>query len=438
MPGKINQLVICLIAVASIVILTCVSQLFKVLSNNETNSQYSWFIKLTDNLFGYLIIIVPGYLILKYVQLTNYIDVAATGVIPGLIRRCFAEPPPPHELLDGNATKSGHSSSRTALKLTFCVVGLLVAYLTWGFLQEKVMTKEYVDILGNTGKFKDSQFLVFVNRILAFLIAAIYLTFTADHGKRTLPMYKYMLCSLSNILSSFCQYEALKYVTFPLQVLAKASKVIPVMIMGKCISRKKYDNYEYITAVMISLGMALFLLGQEHQQVSGKHAAETTLPGVILLLGYLVCDSFTSNWQGQLFSQYKVSSVQMMLGVNMFSCLLTSTSLLEQGAFKTAFDFMSQYPNFIFDCLILSVCSAVGQLFIFYTISEFGAVTFVIIMTVRQGLAILLSCIYYGHDIHLMGSSGVAIVFIAVFLRIYCSHRLKQLRQRKQQQASTV
>lgn len=34
---------------------------------------------------------------------------------------------------------------------------------------------------------------------------------------------------------------------------------------------------------------------------------------------------------------------------------------------------------------ILSVCSATGQLFIYYTISQFGPVTFIIIMTIRMG-----------------------------------------------------
>jgi adenosine 3'-phospho 5'-phosphosulfate transporter B2 len=33
------------------------------------------------------------------------------------------------------------------------------------------------------------------------------------------------------------------------------------MIMGKIISRKKYEYYEYVTAVLISLGMAFFMLG---------------------------------------------------------------------------------------------------------------------------------------------------------------------------------
>jgi hypothetical protein len=65
----------------------------------------------------------------------------APGFIPGLIRRCFAEPATLLEPSDGSSPKSAQSSSSTAFKLMFCVAGLLASYLTWGFLQEKVMTK---------------------------------------------------------------------------------------------------------------------------------------------------------------------------------------------------------------------------------------------------------------------------------------------------------
>ncbi len=62
-------------------------------------------------------------------------------------------------------------------------------------------------------------------------------------------------------MSSWCQYEALKFISFPTQVLAKASKIIPVMIMSWFVSNKKYEKHEYFVAVLISFGMVLFLSG---------------------------------------------------------------------------------------------------------------------------------------------------------------------------------
>jgi adenosine 3'-phospho 5'-phosphosulfate transporter B2 len=41
----------------------------------------------------------------------------------------------------------------------------------------------------------------------------------------------------------------------------------------------------------------------------------------------------------------------------------------------------------------------VGQLFIFYTLKKFGPVVFTIIMTIRQMLSMIISCVIFGHPI---------------------------------------
>ena len=270
--------------------------------------------------------------------------------------------------------------------------------------------------------FKNSQFLVFVNRILALVISVLCLI-VIPQPHHTTPLHKYSYSSFSNIMSSWFQYEALKFVSFPTQVLAKASKVIPVMLMGKVVSKNTYEMYEYVSAIMISVGVSMFLL-TSGENTSGN-ATVTTFSGVVLLVGYLLFDAFTSNWQGQLFKSYKVSSLQMMAGVNMFSVIFTTVSLIEQGGFVESMEFMARHSEFLMHSVLLSICSACGQLFIFYTIGQFGAVTFTIIMTVRQGLAILLSCIIYSHPVTVIGVFGVLIVFAAIFMRIYFNNRKK-------------
>lgn len=85
--------------------------------------------------------------------------------------------------------------------------------------------REYVDG-DHSEKFTDSQFLVFVNRILAFAFSGIYLLVSHQRTHRT-PLYKYGYCSVSNTLSSWCQYEALKFVSFPTQVPI----VIPLLLI---------------------------------------------------------------------------------------------------------------------------------------------------------------------------------------------------------------
>lgn len=153
------------------------------------------------------------------------------------------------------------------------------------------------------------------------------------------------------------------------------------MLMGKVVFRTKYEFYEYFTAVLISLGMIFFLMGSA---TGAAGSTITTITGVLFLSLYMTFDSFTSNWQGDLFKTYSMSSMEMMCGVNLFSTLFTAASLSIQGGFMESLDFATEHNKFVFDCVILSISSAVGQLFIFYTIATFGPVVFTIIMTARQ------------------------------------------------------
>ncbi|KRZ29350.1 60S ribosomal protein L15 [Trichinella pseudospiralis] len=296
----------------------------------------------------------------------------------------------------------------TFLRLCFCFVGLQVTYITWGVLQEKVMTQNYIrrnSAVSNirlVDRFQDSEFLVFFNRLVAFLMSTAVFLLTKPDAVIA-PLYEFSYASLANILSSWCQYEALKFISFPAQVLFKCSKVVPVMLMGKVVQRKIYTRHDYACALMIAIGVSLFMLfGGKHS--STRSTDSVTISGIALMIGYLVFDSFTSNWQNVLFDKYKISSLQMMSGVNMFSCILTLISLIRQGRLFSSFRFITQHYNFDEDLLLSSFCGAVGQFFIFYTIRHFGAVGFTLMMTIRQALSILISCIVYKHDIREMGA----------------------------------
>ena len=328
-------------------------------------------------------------------------------------------------------TSKAQSLGRKCVLITFCSTGLLTSYLVWGLLQERIMAVRYSSENGTGPEehFGNSLFLEFMNRILA-LVFAIVILLVRRQPVHTAPMYKYSYNALSNVMSSWCQYEALKYVSFPVQVLAKAAKVIPVMLMGKVVSRKTYSLLEYITAAMISTGLFMFVMSTDAAS-RGSKAATSTVSGMVLLAGYLGFDAFTSNWQSELYRVHKMSSTQMMAGSNLFAVVFAGVSLIEQGGFVEAVYFMIRHPPFISHVAVMSITSAVGQLFIYFTIAEFGPVTFTIIMTVRQGFAIMLSCIIYRHSVSLYGVVGIAVCFTAIFIRTYRSSWLIHVVQRQ-------
>ncbi|KAM8703808.1 hypothetical protein ACLKA7_008441 [Drosophila subpalustris] len=448
MGNRAPELVICSFIIVSLLVIHFFSDLLRIsLGGNylldmtlsqlvEAQSKdYAWLLKLLVNCFGYSCVFVPGYLIYKYVQRTNYLERGNKTFLHTAVNMCITgnssyEPVDVVHIGSGTAERdrpSKRTSSQEAVQLFWCFGGLMVSYLTWGVLQEKVMTQHYYNFSGESAKFKDSQFLVFANRLLAFFVALVYLQWQPAPTRHRAPLYKYSFASFSNIMSAWFQYEALKFVNFPTQVLAKSCKIIPVMLMGKIMSKAKYESYEYLTALLISLGMIFFMSGSSE---NNKASGVTTMTGIFLLSMYMVFDSFTANWQGSLFKSYGMSSLQMMCGVNLFSSIFTGASLSMQGGFMDSLAFATEHPKFVFDMVILSICSAVGQLFIYHTIDVFGPVVFTIIMTLRQAAAIMLSCFIYQHSISVLGIFGVLIVFVAIFLRVYCNQRLRAKRKR--------
>lgn len=115
-------------------------------------------------------------------------------------------------------------------KLVLAFIGLQVSYVTWGVVQEQLMNNEY-----KPGRFQSSTFCVFGNRFLALFVSfgiVLAKKFGSSKPLKEAPYYWYAPSSISNSVSSWAQYEALKYVSFPTQVLSKSCKIIPVMIVS--------------------------------------------------------------------------------------------------------------------------------------------------------------------------------------------------------------
>lgn len=66
----------------------------------------------------------------------------------------------------------------------------------------------------------------------------------------------------------------------------------------------------------------------------------------------------------------------------------------QYGGFAVSFQFLSTYPEALYHVVTLSITSATGQLFIFYTIKKFGPIIFTIIMTTRQMVSLVFSAVW--------------------------------------------
>ena len=247
------------------------------------------------------------------------------------------------------------------------------APLVYGILQERIMTRPYGE--GEDEEFFTfSVFLVMNNRLVSMCVAVIVLAIIRGAVAPVAPIYKYAAVSCSNVIATTCQYEALKYVSFPVQTLGKCAKIeeIPVMIWGYFISNKRYGLYDYLIATGVMVGCTIFALygptTSSHGGGGKKSEKETGMYGIALMGGYLGFDGFTSTFQDKLFTGYQMETYNQMLWVNFCSAVISSFWLMSDSSMGDAIAFVKKHPAAMSDALVLSAASTLGQLCILFTI----------------------------------------------------------------------
>jgi adenosine 3'-phospho 5'-phosphosulfate transporter B2 len=321
---------------------------------------------------------------------------------------------------------------KQALKFALCFCGLQASYLTWGYMQELIMTTTFTPTpLVPSGRFPSAAFCVFSNRFLAVLVAlvAVRIKHGAFFANNTAPLMAFTPCALSNTMSSWSQYASLKYVSFPVQTVFKSSKIIPVMMMGKLLKGTAYPMTQYMEALLITVGVAIFSVLSK----SSDKDKTTELLGLIYLLMYIFFDSFTSQWQDKVYTQYgrpNVDPYQMMLGVNSSAIIITTVGLLVTGDIPVVYEFLMANPVVLRYNIITAITSASGQLCIFFTIKEFGPIAFTIIMTTRQMFSICISSMVFGHTISFKAATGAVLVFGVLFYQIRRKYNARNSKMR--------
>lgn len=301
--------------------------------------------------------------------------------------------------------------------MIFAVSGIMTTLVVYGILQEKIMRVPYG---ADNEYFKYSLFLVFCNRLMTSAVSAGTLIASRKAIDPVAPVYKYCLVSMSNILTTTCQYEALKYVSFPVQTLAKCAKMIPVMIWGTLIMQKRYQGYDYFLALLVTLGCSIFILFPSGADLSPySKGRENTVWGVSLMVGYLGFDGFTSTFQDKLFKGYDMEIHNQIFYTTLCSCVLSLSGLILEGHLFLAIDFVYHHLDCFFDVALLSTVATTSQFFISYTIRTFGALTFATIMTTRQLVSIVLSCVWFRHPLSWEQFIGSVIVFGALYTRSF-------------------
>lgn len=345
-------------------------------------------------------------------------------------------------------------SSGSLVNLVICVSGIYAAFLTWGVLQERITTTNY----GTEANPEVFRFPVVVNTIQSLFAAILGWLYTAKtrtspSDKPIFPSKKIFwplaLVSLTSSLSSPFGYASLAHVDYITFILAKSCKLLPVMFLHVTLYRRKYPFYKYAVVALVTAGVAIFTLHQPAgSKKKGSQSGNSTY-GLMLLGINLLFDGLTNSTQDDINATFKpYSGQQMMCALNSMQTLFTSAFLLlspyiaqtglgsyvgmgnNAGELYGAIAFYQRHPTILYDVLGFAVCGAVGQLFIFYTLSIFGSLFLVTVTVTRKMLTMIISVLWFGHSLSGMQWVGVACVFGGIGIEAELGKREKAAKER--------
>merc|ERR1712161_117266 len=95
-------------------------------------------------------------------------------------------------------------------------------------------------------------------------------------------------------------------------------------------------------------------------------------------------------------------------------CLTATAIAAGIGEFTTGMAYVSANPEILPMIVKFSLCSAVGQSFIFYTIANFDPLVLSTVTTTRKIFSVLLSIFMKGHSLSVTGWSGIGLACLGI------------------------
>lgn len=299
--------------------------------------------------------------------------------------------------------------------LIACFLGIFVSYFIYGLLQEKI-TKVNFD----GERFRYFMFLVGIQCVINAVFAK-----SASIIQRSpvslKPFRPFSALAFTYVGAMVSSNTALSYISYPTQVIGKSAKPIPVLFFGVLIGHRKYPLVKYLIVLLIVAGVILF----NYKDGSGRGTGDQQWKlldligaGEFLVLLSLTFDGLTGVIQDSLKLKHDVRALHMMYAVNVISAVYLAVGMFLSGEGLEAAGFVQRHPYVMLNIVAFSLASAIGQIFIFTTITNFGPLTCSIFTTTRKFFTFLGSVIIFNNTLLSRQWVGVVLVFIGLGLDI--------------------
>lgn len=290
--------------------------------------------------------------------------------------------------------------------LLVCVVGMMSSLTLYG------LALEYATSGGR--QLHEISF-VFVTTSI-YSLTAYTAGWLIGEKPSSISKYKMLTLSCTSIASTLTSVRSLRYVIYPVQVLFKSCKPVPVMIFGIVLG-KKYSLRKYVNVMIITCGVALFMGGGSSTKADNSNSsADSTLMGAVMLSLSLCFDGATGAYEDKLMGKDHVGPFDLMFNIQLGKSVISFIALVAMNQLSS---FVDTLQDGLFVLILLGITGAFGQVFVFLTISKFGALNCALIGLFRKMLSLILSLILFGHSLNAIQTVGLVLSLIAMIANFY-------------------
>jgi UDP-galactose transporter B1 len=322
----------------------------------------------------------------------------------------------------------------SGVKLLVGVGGIYASFLYYGSLQEDVLT--FKDADGE--KFKYSWFLQVMEAVANVILGFVFMVIVEGFRLHKIPQVPYLISgSLQVSAKYFTTASMVAGVSFPVATLAKSSKMVPVMIGSLLIGKANYSLREYIHVILIVGGTALVSMAGK-----SKPGKESSYLGLVLLCAALACDGVVGGTQKGLKKTLaekglKERNFEMQFLTNLYMAITAILFTFGFGELEPGMAFLKKNPEVMCNVAWFAACSACGQAFIFFVISNFDPLVCTTVTTTRKVFSVLLSVFTKGHSLSGQGWSGISLACLGILGELeekYSASKKKEKKEDKKEE----
>ncbi|BAM39626.1 uncharacterized protein TOT_010001080 [Theileria orientalis strain Shintoku] len=346
----------------------------------------------------------------------------------------------------------GGSKLQSYSKCLVIVTGIYTCFLSFGYFLEKLLKYKVNDAV----EFKFPIFIVVVTSASNLVMSVLLLLaqYVGDlrkkksqSGRQYRPvtrleaskvkreglfgnlerkhLLRLCLSSSFSIMAQMTATYALPYVGIPTQVIIKSSKMVPILIGGFVLFRKRYAWYDVTCVVSITLSIILF----NFERFINYKDNRTSVLGIFLCFLSLFCDGFVGPIQDDVLSKVSLHPHFLMFISTMVSLPISLAACL---TLEGLLPFMLVKNREIMKlALSLALSGTLGQMFVFLSITSYGSLYTGIITTLRKAFSTLLSVYIFKHSLTRVQWFALLTTFSSIFMQQFFKNKDKAVKKSK-------